>query len=128
MRKLTDMTTLTAILVLPLALAALLPMLAAAPAAAAGGDAAAPPGLVAFNDLKCNMCHGIETQGVQAKSKTSKAPDLSNAGASHDAAWIAKFLRQEVPGGGGKKHSKKWTGTPEQLQQLSEFLASLKKA
>ena len=126
MRKVTDLVVLVAILALPVSSAAALPSLAAP--APAGGDASPPPGHTAFVALKCSICHSIESRGIERKSKSekTKGPDLSTIGATHDAAWIAKFLRNEVTDENGKKHDKEFKGTPEQLQQISEFLASLK--
>ncbi len=126
MRKVTDLVVLVAILALPVLLAAALPSLAAP--APAGGDASPPAGLTAFVDLKCSLCHSIESQGVERKSKSekTKGPDLSTIGANHDAAWLTKFIRQEVANADGKKHEKEFKGTPEQLQQIATFLASLK--
>jgi len=127
MRKLTGLTVLLAILALPLLLAATIPSLAS-PAPLAAADTAAPPGKVAFVDLKCSICHSIESQGVERKSKSekTKGPDLSTIGATHDADWLGKFLRKEVANEHGKKHEKEFKGTPEQLQQIAQFLASLK--
>ncbi len=130
MRKLTDLVILVAILALPVLLAAALPSLAApAPLAAAGGDAAGPPGKIAFGDLKCSICHSIDSQGIARKSKSekTKGPDLSTIGTTHDEVWFGKFLRQEIVDENGKKHGKDFKGTPEQLQQIAQFLASLKK-
>ena len=126
MRKVTDLVVLAAIFALPVLLAAAIPSLAAP--APASGDAAPPPGLTAFVDLKCSLCHSIESQNVERKSKSekTKGPDLSTIGATHDAAWFPKFLRQEVANEHGKKHEKEFKGTPEQLQQIATFLASLK--
>ena len=127
MRKLTDLTILFAILVLPvLVAAAFTPFASPALAAAGAGDAA--PGSAAFVDLKCSICHSIESQGIERKSKSekTKGPDLSTIGATRDAAWIAKFLRKEVVNEHDKKHEKDFKGTPEQLQQIAQFLASLK--
>ena len=100
---------------------------AAAPAAADGGEPA-PAGLTAFVDLKCSLCHAIESQGIERKSKSEKTrgPDLSTIGVSHEAAWFVQFLRKEVENADGKKHEKEFKGTPEQLEQISQFLASLK--
>ncbi len=128
MRKLTDLGILAAILALPVLLAVAIPSLATPAAAAATAGGEAPPGLTAFVDLKCSICHSIESQGVERKSKSekTKGPDLSTVGATHDAAWFAQFLRKEVANADGKKHDKDFKGTPEQLQQIAQFLASLK--
>ena len=131
MRKLTDLFSLAAILGLPVLFAVTLPLLAApAPvAAAAGADPAGMPGKAVFGDLKCSICHSIDSLAIERKSKSekTKGPDLSTIGSEHDAAWLAKWLRQEVAATDGKKHSKEWKGTPEQLQQVTDFLAALKK-
>jgi mono/diheme cytochrome c family protein len=128
MRRLNDSVALLAIFALPVLLVAVLPSLAAPARAAAGGEAGGPPGLVAFVDLKCSICHSIESQAIERKSKSekTKGPDLSTIGATRDAAWIAKFLRKEVANADGKKHDKDYKGTPEQLAQIAEFLASQK--
>jgi len=131
MRKRNDLLTLTAILGLPVLLAVTIPLLAtpAPAAAAAAADPAAMPGKAVFTDLKCSICHSIDSLAIERKSKSekTKGPDLSTVGSDHDAAWLAKWLRQEVAAADGKKHSKEWKGTPEQLQQVTEFLAALKK-
>lgn len=129
MRKATDFVVLVAIFVFPVLLAALASLASpAAAAAASGGEASPPPGFTAFVDLKCSICHSIESQAIERKSKSekTKGPDLSTIGATHDAAWLAKFLRKEVTNENGKKHEKDFRGTPEQLQQIAQFLASLK--
>ena len=127
MRKHTEIVVLAALIALPMLIAAAMPS-AAAPAPQPASAAASSPGLTAFVDLKCSLCHSIESQGVERKSKSekTKGPDLSTIGATHDAAWLAKFIRKEVANADGKKHEKDFKGTPEQLQQIAEFLASLK--
>ena len=128
MRKLTDLVVLGAMLGLPVLVAAAFATFASPPPAAAAAAGEAPPGSVAFVDLKCSICHSIESQGIERKSKSekTKGPDLSTIGATRDAAWIAKFLRKEVVNEHDKKHEKDFKGTPEQLQQIAQFLASLK--
>lgn len=131
MRKVTDLFSLAAILGVPVLLAVAIPLLMvpAPAAAAAGGDPAGMPGKAVFLDMKCSLCHSIDSLAIERKSKSekTKGPDLSAIGSEHDAAWLSKWLRQEVTAEDGKKHSKEWKGTPEQLQQVTEFLASLKK-
>ncbi len=80
-----------------------------------------------FTDNKCNMCHSVESQGVTKTMASSKAPDLSNAGATHDAAWFTKYLKKETDLD-GKKHVKPFTGKDEDLKALVDWLATLKKA
>lgn len=119
MRRVPDLVLLVAIL-----------GLAALPTAAAASEPApVPPGKIAFVDLKCSLCHSIESQGIERKSKSekTKGPDLSTLGEAHDADWIGKFIRKEVANAEGRKHEKDFKGKPEQQQQIVEFLASLKK-
>ena len=125
MRKLTDLVTLLAILGLPVLLAFTLPLLAPQ---AARADAGAMPGKEVFVAQKCNLCHSIESQAIERKSKSekTKGPDLSDIGKDHDAAWITKWLKKEVADENGKKHEKDFKGTPEEMQKVAEFLASLK--
>jgi len=79
-----------------------------------------------FVDKKCNMCHSIESQKVEKKMASSKAPDLSDVGSTRDAAWITKWLNKEVELN-AKKHMGSWNGTPEEEKTLADWLASLKK-
>jgi hypothetical protein len=128
MRKLVDLATLASILALPILIACAVPLLAAA-APASAAETAGPPGMQAFVALKCSLCHSVESAGIERKSKSekTKGPDLSTIGSSHDAAWLGQWLREEVANADGKKHGKDFKGTPEQLEQVTGWLATLKK-
>jgi len=130
MRKPSNLVVLTTILAAPILLTACLTAVSGPTrlVAATSDTAAAPAGKAAFVELKCSLCHSIDSQGIERKSKSekTKGPDLSTIGATHDAAWLGKFLRKEVANADGKKHDKDFKGTPEQLQQIADFLASLK--
>ena len=127
MRKLVDLATLASILALPILIACAVPLLAAAAPASAADTG--PPGMQAFVALKCSLCHSVESVGIERKSKSekTKGPDLSTIGSSHDAAWLGRWLREEVANADGKKHGKDFKGTPEQLEQVTGWLATLKK-
>lgn len=107
------MRTRTALLALLAAAAAI--TLAAAPAEAADGKAV-------FLAEKCNLCHAVSSAGIEAttKSEAMKGPDLSTTG-PHDAAALAKYLKQEEAVD-GKKHKKGFKGTDEDLQALIAWL------
>ena len=90
---------------------------------AAADDAAAQK---LFVDKKCNTCHSVESAKIVKKMASSKAPDLSDIGSTQNAEWISKWLKKEVDLE-GKKHPSTWSGTPEDLKTLSDWLASLKK-
>ena len=79
-----------------------------------------------FLDQKCNNCHAVSSAQIEAKMKGSSAgPDLAGIGAKKDAAWLKSFLEQKQDLD-GKKHKAAFKGTPEQLDKIVEWLASLK--
>jgi mono/diheme cytochrome c family protein len=100
-----------------------------------------PAGQKVFLDAKCNSCHTLKAAKIEkrkaatteegeetsATSTTTKKqpPDLSGAGIKRDAAWIEGWLlRKELVD--GKKHKKKFTGTPEEAKTVSAWLATMK--
>jgi cytochrome c5 len=88
--------------------------------------AAEPDGKAVFSAQKCNMCHSVQSAGIERTVKSSKAKDLSNVGAEHDAAWLTKWLKkQEMID--GKPHQKTFTGTDAELNALVTWLGTLKK-
>jgi mono/diheme cytochrome c family protein len=84
------------------------------------------PGKALFVKAKCNTCHGIESQGIEAARGEDKAPDMSNAAALIPSAeWAKKFvLREEAKD--GKKHRKPYKGTEKDLEQIIDWLLTLK--
>lgn len=97
----------------------------AAPAPAGGGATAEGP-VGVFVAQKCNLCHSLASHDIERKTKSEKVagPDLSAVGAERDAAWIARWLKKEEKID-GKAHSKAFTGTPEELNALAKWLATL---
>lgn len=99
-----------------------------------------PAGQKVFLDSKCNSCHTLKAakiekrkteaeEGEEASATSSSTkkqpPDLSGAGIKRDAAWIEGWLlRKELVE--GKKHKKKFAGTPEQAKTVSAWLATMK--
>lgn len=99
-----------------------------------------PAGHQAFLKAKCNSCHTLkaakiekkkveaadEEEAAATKSSTKKEPpDLSGAGIKRDAAWIEGWLaRTELID--GKKHKKKFTGTPAEMKTIAAWLATMK--
>lgn len=78
-----------------------------------------------FIDNKCNTCHSVKALGIQKTSSSTTPPDLSGVGSKHTEDWIVKFLnKQETMN--DKKHPKLWTGKPEDLKTLAQWLATLK--
>jgi mono/diheme cytochrome c family protein len=83
-------------------------------------------GKTIFVNNKCSNCHSIKTQGIKGKRPEggAKPSDLSNTGAKLKPEWIEKWLNKEETLY-GKKHMKKFKGTPEELHILAEWLSSL---
>lgn len=83
------------------------------------------PGHKVFLAQKCNTCHGVEAVGIEAKMKGKMAgPDLTKVAQERDAEWLAAFLKKEADID-GKKHSKGFTGSDEELQALIDWLGKL---
>lgn len=78
-----------------------------------------------FEVNKCNSCHSIKAEKIDAKSK-SNAPDLSAVGSDVKSDFIQKFLKKEESLG-GKKHPIAFKGTNDELATLANWLGSLKK-
>jgi len=88
--------------------------------------AAAAPGQQAFLDLKCNNCHAVSSASIEAKMKGPNAgPDLAGIGAKKDAAFLKDYI-QGNKDLDGKKHKSAFKGTPQQLDDVVAWLASLK--
>ena len=99
-----------------------------------------PAGHQVFLKAKCNSCHTlksakIEKRKVEATEEEEAAatgtgskkepPDLSGVGIKRDATWIENWLaRKELID--GKKHKKRFSGTPAEMKTVSAWLATMK--
>jgi mono/diheme cytochrome c family protein len=87
----------------------------------------AADGKALFVEKKCNLCHAVDSQGIEKKSAKMKGAELSDAGnVVSDGDWLKKFLTQEELKD-GDKHQKKWKGTDEELDAIVNWVMSLKK-
>jgi cytochrome c551/c552 len=78
-----------------------------------------------FMDQKCNICHSIESQGIEKKMKKMESPELSNIGAEIESAeWLKGFLLQEKKKD-GKQHQRKFKGSDQELDTLVSWIMSL---
>jgi len=90
--------------------------------------AAEPPvsGEDMFNEYKCGMCHAVASAGIEAKVKsdTMKGADLGGYKTEIEADQLLAYVSQagELD---GKKHKKKYAGTPEELTAILAWLAQL---
>ena len=83
-------------------------------------------GKATFMAQKCNMCHSIPAAGIEAttKSEKVKGPDINDL--KTDATMLAKILRKQADLN-GKKHTKAFTGSDEELGALIAWLQKQKK-
>ncbi|MEP7010390.1 MAG: c-type cytochrome [Acidobacteriota bacterium] len=88
---------------------------------------AALDGKAIFLAQKCNLCHSISAAGITQTSDKMKAPDLTGKVKAADAPKLIKFLRKLEPGGEkGKKHTKEFKGTDEEIQAVLDWLVAQK--
>jgi cytochrome c551/c552 len=81
-------------------------------------------GKTIFEESKCTACHGIETQGVEAKKKSDKNPDLSKITEGHDIEFWTKYMKKDESLN-NKKHPIPFRGSDEDLNTMMEWLMSL---
>ncbi len=75
---------------------------------------------------KCNMCHSVKAEGIEAKttSEKMKGGDLSGFETKKPFSEIAAYVRKEGELD-GKSHKKPFKGTDEELQTILDWLGSL---
>jgi hypothetical protein len=82
-----------------------------------------------YNEYKCGMCHAVASAGIEAtvKSDTMKGPDLGAYETEIEADKLLAYATQasELD---GKKHKKKYAGTPEEFTAIMAWLAQLEPA
>ena len=102
-----------------LALWVVLPLaLVSAPAEATGGEKL-------FTQHKCNLCHAVQSAGIEAtiKSEKMKGPDLGGMAATRDAAWLGKYLRKETDID-SKPHPREFKGSDDDVKALFTWLSA----
>ena len=80
-----------------------------------------------FEKAKCNVCHSITSQSIEAKNKTDKTVDLSNAGNTMKLAELKTYLKKDSELN-GKKHPKAFKGEEADFDILVKWIATLKTA
>jgi mono/diheme cytochrome c family protein len=101
-------------------------LLAALCSGPAAGQAGELDGKTIFLAQKCNLCHSVPTAGIERTVKSEKmaGPDIVDL--KPDAATLTKFLRKEAEIN-GKKHSKAFIGSDEELAALVAWMQAQKK-
>ena len=76
-----------------------------------------------FLAQKCNVCHSVQSAGIEAKTKSEKmkGPDLTGITSRRETDWIAKYVRKEVQLD-GRDHKKEFKGSKEELAALISWL------
>ena len=92
----------------------------------AKSEDATKTGKTIFEEAKCSNCHGVTSQGIEAKKKSDKIPDLSKLTEGHDADFFMKFLKKEETLN-SKKHAVAFKGSDEDLKTMVDWLVSLGK-
>jgi mono/diheme cytochrome c family protein len=109
--------------------AVLFAVLSSGPGAAPASAQAAKvlDGKQIFMAQKCNLCHSVSTAGIAATTKSDKmkGPDLVGE-SKRDATLLNGFLRKTADIN-GKKHSKQFTGSDEELGALIAWLQKQEK-
>jgi mono/diheme cytochrome c family protein len=86
--------------------------------------AAVKDGKTLFTDKHCDGCHAIESQSIEARNKSTKAPDLSKVNLKGKTDWIKSFLNKETDLD-GKNHPMKFNGTDDELNTLAAWIESI---
>lgn len=86
------------------------------------GGGAEDAGRALFLSSKCDLCHALSSEGIEARAKSEKmrGPDLSVVEA-RDAEWTARYLRK-LETLDGEEHKKGFAGSDEDLAKLIEWL------
>ena len=99
-----------------------------------------PAGHQVFLKMKCNSCHTLKAAKIEKKKAEAteeeeaaatgtgtkkEPPDLSGVGIKRDVTWIENWLaRKELID--GKKHKKRFSGTPAEMKTVAAWLATMK--
>lgn len=90
---------------------------------AQGGDL---DGKAIFLAEKCNLCHSVESQGIESKAKSEKmkGPNLDGCCGDMEADALTQYLKKETEMDGAK-HKGSFKGSDEELSALIDWLKEL---
>jgi hypothetical protein len=83
-----------------------------------------PSGDKIFIESKCNSCHSVEAENIEAKVKKNSANDLSDIDIDKDAEFLAKYLTKSEKIN-NKLHPVLFKGSKEELNELTSWLKSI---
>ncbi len=79
-----------------------------------------------FLERKCNMCHTVKSHRIaKIKGPLKLTVDLSKVGSRQKRAFFAPWLTHRLKRR-GRKHPRLFKGTPDQLNAVVSWLASLR--
>lgn len=95
----------------------------------AQGHAAA---VAIFTEHECQGCHSVQIAKIdldigdlEPDEIDEDAPDLSGVGLEHEIDWLKLYLKKKNKQN-GEKHEKKFRGTDEEFEVLTNWLVSMK--
>ena len=95
----------------------------------AQGQAAA---VAIFTEHECQGCHSVQIAKIdldigdlEPDEIDEDAPDLSGVGLEHEIDWLKLYLKKKNKQN-DEKHEKKFRGTDEEFEVLTNWLVSMK--
>jgi hypothetical protein len=83
-----------------------------------------PSGENIFIESKCNSCHSVEAENIEAKIKKNSTNDLSDIDSKLDADFLAKYLTKTEKIN-DKLHPVVFKGSKEELKELTTWLKTI---
>ena len=85
-----------------------------------------------FTEHECQGCHSVQIAKIdldigdlEPDEIDEDAPDLSAVGLVHEIDWLKLYLKKKNKQN-GEKHEKKFRGTDEEFEVLTNWLISMK--
>ena len=85
-----------------------------------------------FTEHECQGCHSVQIAKIdldigdlEPDEIDEDAPDLSAVGLKHEIDWLKLYLKKKNKQN-GEKHEKKFRGTDEEFEVLTNWLVSMK--
>jgi hypothetical protein len=85
-----------------------------------------------FTEHECQGCHSVQIAKIdldigdlEPDEIDEDAPDLSAVGLEHEIDWLKLYLKKKNKQN-GEKHEKKFRGTDEEFEVLTNWLISMK--
>jgi hypothetical protein len=85
-----------------------------------------------FTEHECQGCHSVQIAKIdldigdlEPDEIDEDAPDLSGVGLEHEIDWLKLYLKKKNKQN-GEKHEKKFRGTDDEFEVLTNWLVSMK--